>query len=254
MAVLRKEKTGKVKRALLTILALLLAPPAWGTIAFDAASEGSGTTSLSWTHTPVADSQGVFVFCMNADSSTDVFSGATYDGEAMTQIASASDTVTEPGFVEAYFLGTGINTGAVTVVCTVASGSDNKHGVAITVTAASDTQTAGTGSCTVNENATNPSCDVTGISGASYAAGGLYSGRNNVPANVTAGTGFTIRHDIDHGNNGSTSESSTTQQASGSQTIAFTAAADDVAMVGIAIEQTTPDGGAAIRRRAVVIQ
>jgi hypothetical protein len=189
---------------------------------------------------------------MNADSATDVFSGATYDGEAMTQIASASDTVTEPGFSEGYFLGTGINTGAVTVVCTVASGSDNKHGVAITVTAPSDTQLAGTtGFCTVNEDAANPSCTVTGISGASYAAAGLYNGRNNVPANVSAGTGFTIRHDIDHGANGSTAESSTAQLASGDHTIAFSVVSDDVAMVGIAIEQTIPDGAAVPRRRTV---
>ena len=81
----------RLKQSLLTLALFLLSlQPAWAVIVFDAADEGNGTTSLSWTHTPSGTPAGVFVFCMDAGASTDVFSGATYDGEAMTQIANAS--------------------------------------------------------------------------------------------------------------------------------------------------------------------
>ena len=227
---------------LLAILAcfLLQAVPCWAVIAFDAATEGTGTTALTWTHVPVGTPKGVFLFCMN-NTNADVFSGATYGGTAMTQINNATDGTGEPGFAEGYFLGASIPTGNQAVVCTVSTGSTAKHGVVITVTAASNTQLAGTGSGTVAVDTDDPSVTITGIAGASYGAAGMHSGQNT-EGSTTAGTGMTIGPSNDYGTQTTASERRTTQQASGNMAIQFiTAASDDVAMVGIAIEQTVPD-------------
>ena len=83
-------------------------------VVLDTFSTVSGTTALTWTHTPLPNAipKGVLVWCVNSVVSTDLFTGATYGGVAMTLVGSASDTVTEPAFNEAYFLGTGIPAGA----------------------------------------------------------------------------------------------------------------------------------------------
>ncbi|MBI4479429.1 MAG: hypothetical protein HY651_05360 [Acidobacteria bacterium] len=225
----------------------LLAAPCRAVIVFDASSEGTGTTSLSWTHAPVGTPKGVIVFCMN-NTNSDVFSGATYGGTTMSQINSATDGAGEPGFTEAYFLGASIPSGSQTVVCTVSSGSTAKHGVAYTVTAASDTQTAGTGSCTVSADADDPSCSITSVAGASYAAAAMHSGQN-AEGSTTAGPGFTIGPSNDYGTQTTGSERMTSQQSSGNVTVQFiTAASDDVALVGVAIQQTVADAGHPPRR------
>lgn len=210
-------------------------PPA--TIAFDAASEGTGTTSLTWTHTPVGTPKGVVVYCAANTSATDVFSGATYGGTAMTQVNSASEA-TEAGFIEAYFLGASIPTGAQTVVCTISSGSTDKHGAAVSVTVSSgaNTQTAGADSCTGSSaGAANPSCTIGSITGASYGFVGLHSGQN-APSGVTAGTGETERHDHDYGTQTTSVQSQTAQQSSGDSVRDATATSEDYALVGVAIE------------------
>lgn len=229
--------TRTITRAVLLII--VSAAGASAVVAFDATGSGNGTTSLAWTHTPVGTPQGVFVFCMN-DTNADVFSGVTYGSATLTLITGATDSAGEPGFTEAYFLGSSIPTGAQTVTCTVSSGSTSKSGVSITVTANGDTQTAGTASCTVSADAANPSCSITSISGASFASAGFHSGLNAC-ANVTAGTGFTAGPCFDYGMQVTASEYATTQQGSGDWTVAFTAGSDDVAMVGVAIQQTVAD-------------
>jgi hypothetical protein len=206
-------------------------------IAYDAVSSGSGTSSFSWTHTPVGTPKGVFVFVqVNASTSTTHVSGVTYGGVAMTQQQVAVDSVGETGTCFGFFLGSSIPTGAQTVAVTVADGSKSEFADAITVTAAADTRLAGTGSGKVEGDIADPSVTITGISGASYGAAGLFSGQNTVPA-ITAGTGQTMRNQQDFGTTTTSVESSTSEQASGDLTMAFTVAIEDVAMVAIAIEE-----------------
>lgn len=225
---------------LAALLALCAGFRAEATIAFDAVSEGTGTTTLSWTHAPVGTPRGIFVFCIADTSSTDVFSGATYGGVSMLRITSAADTATEPGFVEGYFLGVAIPTGNQTVVCTISSGSTAKHGAAISVTAGTDTRFAGTTGCAVNNNAANPSCTVTGTLSKSYGAAGFFSGLPN-ETDITAGSGETLRISNDFGATVTQIESSTSEQAThGNHVLNFTSATDDVAMVGIVIEEGNP--------------
>lgn len=208
-------------------------------IAYDQSST-SGVVSAadpSWTHTPVGAPKGVIVFCIVNGSSTDEFTGATYGGTSMTRIASAADTTTELGFTEAYFLGdlTSLQ-GAKTVVCDGAATGDY-WAAAVTFTASGNLATAGDGSCTVSNNAANPSCNIANQTTATMAAAALFSGIAS-EANITAGTGFTKRQTDDTGfaAQSTVMEVMTVQQASGTVTAAFTAGSDDVAMVAVAVK------------------
>lgn len=205
-------------------------------LAFDATSEStSNTADFNWTHTPVGTPKGVVVFVFE-EGINDTINGVTYGGVAMTQVNSAQDSAGEPGRCFAYFLGSSIPTGAKTVAVDQTGSTDSKYGAAVTVTAATNTQLAGTGSAKVEGDTANPSVTITGISGASYGFGGLWSGQD-AEASVTAGSGMTKRNSLDFGARTATIESSTNPNASGDLTIAFTVASEDVAMVGIAIEE-----------------
>ncbi|HUS95761.1 MAG TPA: hypothetical protein VMX97_03365 [Hyphomicrobiaceae bacterium] len=233
------------------IATFLLASPAWAVIEFDAVSEGEGTSTFQWDHVPVGTVKGLFVFVDENADSGDVISGVTADGTAMDRINYAVDADDEPGQQWGYFLGASIPAGTLTIIVTVSSGTTDKHGKAVSVTAASDTELAGTtGTCKVEGDTANPGCTVTGISGASFAASGLHSGLN-AEVSVSAGTGMTLGPALDYGTDLSTSEYSTIQQAGGDHTVAYVAGADDVAMIVIAIQQTVPD--AAVTPQVTII-
>lgn len=235
--------------ALLTALLLTVATNAYATVAFDSQGAGTGTTTLSWTHTTTTDPQGVIVMCINTTSSDNI-TAADWGGTALAEIATATDTAGETGRTEAYFLGVGVpTTDNPTVTCTTTGSGSAKWGFSIALTGSGDLTLAGTtGFCTAAENQANPSCSITGISGTSYAVAGLFDGQNSVTG--TAGTGFTLGSTNDFGTKTSYSEYATTEQASGNWTCGFTIVTDDVAMVCIAVQE--PQGGAP--RRIMVIQ
>lgn len=241
-------------RHLLLMLTLLCASTAHAVIGFDAASEATGTTTFSWTHTPVGTAKGIAVCVFVNTAATDVISGVTYGGTAMAQVASAGDSAGEPGFTECYFLGASIPTGAQTVQVTVSSGTTAKHAVAVSVTSSSgsNTQLVGTAG-TIATDTANPSITVSTITGPSFGFAGIFSGQN-AEGSTTAGTDETIRHSHDFGTQTTAMETSTTQQSSGNQVLNFTMAIEDTAMVAFAIEQTTADPAGTPARRTVTIE
>jgi hypothetical protein len=102
---------------------------------FDATSQATlGTGPLSWLHTPNGTATGIVVFVTQNSgvaAITDEVTGATYGGVAMTLIASiADDAFTESGITKAFFLGSGIPTGAQTVSVTQSAASNSKSGSA----------------------------------------------------------------------------------------------------------------------------
>lgn len=108
---------------------------------YDAISVRTSTSvsNPSWTHTPVGTPRGIIVYVMT-NTATDEIGSVTYGGVAMAELASSHYGGPNPTtwFVHAFFLGSGIPTGAQTVVVTKASGN-NIVGYAVSVTAASDT-------------------------------------------------------------------------------------------------------------------
>lgn len=233
---------GRLATAVLVVLAC--ATSAWA-ISIDSAWSGTGTTSLSWSHDVNSVVEGVITFCVVQGTDTDVISGATYGGTAMTFVGRAADTTTEPGSVEAYFLGASVPTAdPATVVCTVSSGANNKFGSSIAITATTDLELEGTtGFCVAEENQANPSCDVTGISGVSWGAMALYSGRNDVTG-VNSITGWTDRNNQSWGSAHAESANLDTEQSSGDLTCGWTHSGgpDDVAMVCVAVQEVAAAG------------
>lgn len=207
-------------------------------LAFDASSETTGTTTFSWTHTPVGTPRGVFVFIVTQTDTADVISGVTYGGVTMDRQQHAADAVGEAGACYGYFLGESVPTGAQTVEVTVSSGSNAKWACAITVTAAADTELAGIGSAKLEGDSTNSSVTITGIAGASYGAAGMFWG-GGIVGSVVEGTGMTMRQTHDFGDVTGFAMSRSSQLASGDMTMAFDTSGDtdDTAMVGIAIQE-----------------
>lgn len=211
-------------------------------LAFDATSEGSYSTgtSFSWTHTPVGTPRGVWVGTTEHETESDDVSAVSYGGVAMTLINSVQWIGAEDGTAKAWFLGTNIPAGAQTVLVTTGTPGGAVAGYAVTVTASvgNATRLAGIGSATNNVTTVDPSVTITGIAGASYGFGVLFSGRDSEGL-VTAGTGQTMRQQFDSGGTTGHAESSTNPQASGDMTIGFVQLNDEAALVGVAIEEYT---------------
>jgi len=153
-------------------------------VAFDAEVENVriGTSDpWTWTHTPAGTPRAVIVSIVHGTSSTDHVVSVTYGAVAMTRIVRATDTATEPGAAELWFLGAGIPSGAQTVSVDLASATtDDLQGVSTTLTAADNTKVIDFDS--ISENAANPTVtlqkgDRTGISlCAMYGGGGAPGG------------------------------------------------------------------------------
>jgi hypothetical protein len=131
--------------ARLALLVVLLWPAAaQAQVAFDAWNNGdAGTTTLSWTHTPVGTPRGIIVQVTNVESADQVTT-ATYGGVSMTEascspVLNADAGVDDPMSVATFFLGSSIPTGAQTVVVNV-SGSGQKRSASIILTASADTE------------------------------------------------------------------------------------------------------------------
>lgn len=117
-------------------------------VAYDAASESDTAAtitgdvshaSFSWTHTPVGTPKGVLVF-VTAFADAEKTTSVTYGGVPMTLVDSAhQNDGTKPGRCTAYFLGSGIPTGAQTVVVNRVNDATTMYAMAVTVTALTDT-------------------------------------------------------------------------------------------------------------------
>ena len=116
-------------------------------IAFDAFSRYStgnttSTADFSWTHTPVGTPKGVLVFIVennNTPNAWDEITGVTYGGVAMTALSVSPNRYTgaEDGTIYAYFLGSGIPTGAQTVSVNKTANLNATTACCFTVTAGS---------------------------------------------------------------------------------------------------------------------
>ncbi len=147
-------------------------------IAFDAATESvrTGTTDPhTFNHTPVGTPRGVVVSAIHGTSATDHVSTVTYGGVSMQRIVRATDTVTEPGAAELWFLGSGVPTGTQTVSADLTSATtDDIEFVCITFTSSGDTYVIDSDS--VSADQANPSVTLQYQGRTAIAVGALYGG------------------------------------------------------------------------------
>jgi len=236
----------KHARRLFGILALaLFAQPAGATVTILDSSEGTGTTSLSWSSTVTSNQlpDGVLIFCFSNGSASDTFTGAGYGtADNATRIHSAADSAGETGFVEVYYKAGSMGSGIRTVSCTV-TGTGTYYGVAITLETSSNRMLVPVGTaCGAEGDTANPSCTITGFTGDVFLATGLHSGHDAPASIVGAAPTSNLIQTNDYGLQSAAVYSTTGAQSSGST--AWTATSEDVAMVSVAVQElTTAPGG-----------
>ena len=216
------------------------------TITVDATNEairtGTGSpTTLSVTgHASLI--KGAALFLIHGTSSTDHISAASWGGTAMSRIVRATDTATEQGAAEIWWLGAmpgvSIPQGTQNFSYTSGATTDDIHALGMTFLA--DTlylQIASFGS--VNENAANPSVALItgGWSGMAVAA--MYSGLTDI-ASVTAGASCTAVGSAELAGNFTSRIIRQTTGGTANFTIAATSASDDVGFAAMMIVEYTP--------------
>lgn len=211
-------------------------------IAFDAFVESlrTGVTDPhTWTHTPVGTPRAVVVTIINRASNTDWVVGITYGGVALTRVTRATDSVSEAGAADLWFLGSGIPTGAQTVSADLSSATtEDLDFCSITFTAALDTKVVA--SAAVNDDQTNPQATLPYASRLCQAVCALFGGANTVASYTSlasqtrlVGTAF-----------GTTCALVDRQTSPGTAnfTIGYTAALEDAAFVAAAVSEVVLGG------------
>lgn len=206
------------------------------TIAVDVVSENlrTGTTSpQTWSHAGAASGvKGVLVGIMHGASSTDHVSACSYGGSALTRVQRNTDTATEPGAAEWWFLGSSVPQGTQTVSYTPGSTTDDIHAVCITLTAATNLIVQAVGG--VNDNAANPSVALTYDGRHCMAFAAMYSGLTAYTS-VTAGANCTAISTTELAGNFASRVLRQTTPGTADFTIAATSATDDVAFAVVAV-------------------
>jgi hypothetical protein len=133
------------------------------------------TSPQTFSHAGAASGvKGVALMITHGTSSTDHVTAASYGGVAMTRIQRNTDTATEPGAAEIWFLGKGIPQGTQTVSYTCGATTDDIHAVCATFLANRDMGVFDSDG--VSEQATDPSVTLQVGGRESIAIGALYSG------------------------------------------------------------------------------
>lgn len=216
------------------------------TIAIDANvrfPSAAGTTDATtgartWTHTPTGTPKGVLVLIVLGGASTDVVSDVSYGGVTCTEVVFAVDTAGEAGAAYIWHLGASIPTGAQTVSVT-RSGTNALWCYSVTFTASQDTEIADSG--ILQGDQANPQIALDSGANGAFRYAAVFSGLA-APSSLTPSTtgGVASNLDsVDFGNQASRMEGyfsgAGDQTETGSITVGYTAASDDVAMVAAAI-------------------
>jgi len=216
------------------------------TVTVDVATEAVRTDTSSpftWGHAGAASGvKGVIVAAVHGVSATDHISAVSYGGVALTRAQRNTDTVTEQGAAEIWFLGSGVPQGNRTVSVTCGATTDDFHFTSITLLGDRDTRVIDADG--ISENVANPSVTLqyAGYSAMAFAA--LYGG-GAAPTSFTPNANCTTVHDHDLGAFYSEIIRQTTA-GSADFAIGGTSATDDVAFAAIAVTDDEATGTAAV--------
>lgn len=207
----------------------------------EAQSVYTSVGSYSWTHTPVGTPKGILVFSVDIAAAV-LTTAMSYGGVALSAVASGSAVRTsgEVQAITAWFLGSGIPTGAQTVTGTRTNNVSGNYAYCVSVTGEGDTDYAGvstqSGSAAYAEQSVNDGSP--GSNSVRYACG--FSGLSTLPV---AGASSTLLNSKDTGVNGSLLVRETTA-GQGSRSVGlYAVSADDVVAVYLAIIEPASAGG-----------
>jgi hypothetical protein len=201
---------------------------------------------MTWSHAGGTGPKGVLIGIIHGTSSTDHVTSVSYGTRVLTRIQRNTDTATESGAAEWWFVGSSIPAGTQTVTVNLATATtDDIHGISITLNATADLAILSKGG--VSENAANPSVALTYWSRSGMAFAAFYSGLGT-QASITAGTNCTKFATA--GLSGSFISCCIRQTTGGTAdfTVAATSATDDVAFAAVAIGEI-PSVPALVRTR-----
>jgi hypothetical protein len=213
------------------------------TFAFDAKSNATTDNAaraspISWTHTPVGIPKGVLVLIAVENEATDPVTAVTYGGVALSHVSGSplADTVNaEVCHAGGWFLGSGLPTGAQTVVVTFSTIGGSINAVACTVVGPNNSAIEDTSTISGAVSGADPSLALT-ITADSFCAGLLISGRA-AAADVTPGAAMTQLLEIDVGAE-LMSWVRKTDLATTNTSVDWTAASEEYAILAVAIKST----------------
>lgn len=227
-----------------------------GTVALDAVTALTSAIDVSTTHTPTGTPRAVLFGASQSIGATDEANSApVYGGVNMAAVSGSpllSTSSTEDSAIYAYFLGSGVPTGAQTVTWDVnATGSTRRIWI-ITFTASGDVEVVDT--TTVDADAVANVNTLTLQAGARTCWHGVFVHHAlNAVANLTVTTGgWTERDEHDFTNDIAGLYTKDTN-ASGDTTVNWSTTANNrMAAIGVALDETAapPPAGTTRRRRA----
>lgn len=213
-------------------------------VALDTSVEShTGTTgntasnSFSWSHTAAAGTKGVLVFCFDANANAHDATAVTFGTASLSAVSGglASDTAGEPGSCQAWFLGSGVPTGAQTVTVTRTSNANTMYAVSVTLIGSANLSVVGT--TLFQEDGALAEASISdgspGTNSLRLAAG--YTGNANPP---TASSSSTLAQSIDLGSFGCAVAYETTP-GQGARNVGLVVASDDRAAVYLAVREGT---------------
>lgn len=213
-----------------------------------AANLGTATGNFSANFNPGTGvtAKALWVPILQNNEFSDTVTGVKYGGVTVPRVSGGyvRDTIGEPGAAYSYYLGSGIPTGTqVLIVSAAASGLASRVFGIMAFTANSDTRLAGNSPKTLQDNQADPQITVSAISGASLGLACIFTGAND-PLTPVPISGYSDLFEHDFGAACGVAIYQTAEQASGNNRMGWTMLSDDVAMIGIAIEEA---GGVAAR-------
>ncbi|MDO8544397.1 MAG: fibronectin type III domain-containing protein [Opitutaceae bacterium] len=179
--------------------------------------------------------KGVLVL-ISSPMNTNQVLGVTYGGLPMTRVALSPALVAgEGGLADIWFLGAGVPQGTQNVAIDVTS-TETTAGAVITFTATADTTAVDTKKVE-NTSILNPSVTLVTPTGVqTFVCGVLFSGQDGV-GGIAAGSGYTEINEIGFGTSSGGTSRLTNLATGGNVVYNWTQAANDAAMIAIAIRQ-----------------
>ncbi len=200
---------------------------------------GCTVSPCSYTHTPSGTPRGVLIFVYTLLQTADVVTGVTYGGVNALAVSggSATDTLTEPGRVTAYFLGSSVPTGAQTVSVTKSSAAVSIYITTTTITSSVPYNLETTGVTLQQENAAIAESAITDSSPGtnSMRFAGCYSGGTT----ISAGANSTLVQSMAISTTAFAATVRETTAGQGSRNVGCVAGNDDRAVVSLAVREVS---------------
>lgn len=204
-------------------------------------SERTGTTDPhTFSVTVDAAAKGLLLFIGHGTSSTDhapATAVVTIGGKRLGKVATATDTATEPGRVDCWFLGHDLPaSGVQTVSVDLASGTtDDMHFVVVQLSGSTSLELVDIKTLS-DTNGANPSVTLAYGGRTCIGVGMLYTGTATVGTDSVKNANMTTAQLFDIAAFGTSVEYQTTPGTS-DFVFSYTAAADDVALVAVAVSE-----------------